>query len=257
MITIWGSKSSGKTVFLTALYHAILRNDRGWRVQIADQHSTRFITERREELIDKQIFPENTNPEDRDRIFKFDIEIRKGLFKHEKLELEFLDPAGEIFEGTGTFSPEVKDLVFETIKKSQGLICLIDPERTNKKTNKDRYFKLLANNFTEMKAKFFPEGGYKRLPIKVAICITKMDQNKKFVHDPVSFDVGAFARELMGIDSFRVLINYLDRYKFFAVSSMGLNEQGQPNVFISEDGKLRPTGAPNPINVFEPIEWLK
>lgn len=251
MITLWGSRKSGKTVFLIALYHAVLRSNRGWQIMSSDQHSTKFITERREEMAVNHVFPRDTDPEDKNRIFKFDIRISKRFFRVKDIRFEFLDPAGEFFENPG-MDATVGNHVFENIKKSRGLICLIDPERPNK----NEYFRLLLSNFTAMRDKFFPDGGFNPIPIRMAICITKMDQDNKFIYDPVNFDARGYAEELMGDDCFRLLPTYLSSYKFFAVTSMGLDKDGKPNVHVGEDGFLHPSGPPNPINVFEPIEWL-
>ncbi len=170
---------------------------------------------------------------------------------YKDIKFDFLDPAGEFFE-----NPELDaaydNLIFNTIEKSRGLICLIEPEPQRK----NDYFSLLLKNFSKIKTAFSSKRGYRQIPIPVAICISKMDLCDNFINDPKNFDIKRFAKELMGESSFSVLTNYLKVYKIFGVSSIGWDDQGNRNYFVDEEGNVRPKGEPRPVHVFETVEWL-
>ena len=85
MITLWGARQSGKTVFLIALYYEILHNTKGWRIQPSDERSANFIDKAYRELVKEHKFPGPSLSENPDqRLFSFDIKMpgsfgRKGL----------------------------------------------------------------------------------------------------------------------------------------------------------------------------------
>lgn len=254
MITLFGAKNSGKTVFLNALYYAIIKKKKKWRIIPGSEHSMRFIDDTRQELIENHHFPEPTNPGDQERMFKFDIRTPGFLrLGYKDIRFDVLDPAGEFFE-----NPELevafKDIITRSIQKSRGLICLIEPEPKNK----NNYFSLLLKHFSKMRTAFHSRfnRGYQPIPIPVALCISKMDLNDKFVDDPKKFDIEGFAKTIMGESCFNMLINYFKFPKVFGVSSIGWDAEGRRNYFIDEEGNIRPIGEPKPVHVFETVEWL-
>jgi hypothetical protein len=253
MITLWGARSSGKTVFLIALFHEILHSKKGWLIQPCEERSAGFIEKAYRELVDEHVFPGPSIAEaPKDRIFKFDIQMPGTLgFGARKVQFDFLDPGGEIFE-----NPELDaaydNVVFNTIKDSAGLICLLDSTQKNQ----GEYFSLFMKNFHKLKTTFFSERGFKEIPIPVALCVTKMDQNDNFVNNPQKFDVDAYARELIGKTSFRLLTTNLRFYKIFGVSGVGWDQNGKRNYFVNEEGNMCPVGEPNPVHVIESVEWL-
>ena len=252
MISFWGSKSSGKTVFLTALFHSILTGEKKWKIQPLDDPSIKFIHDRWEELVERHVFPQPTTREERDRIFKFGIKRKTLLGMNSKeIELDFLDPAGEFFENPGLDAVH-GNIVFNTIKNSRGLICLIDPER-----KQSEYFKLVLKNFSKIKETFSPQSKFYQIPIPVAICVTKLDANAAFVNDYRKFDAESYAIKLMGEDSYRLLTSFLQIYKFFGVSSMGWDQKEKKSrISINNDGEPCPLGKPEPVNVFNALKWL-
>jgi hypothetical protein len=254
MITLLGAKNSGKTVFLIALYYAIIKKKKKWRIIPGSEQSVKFIDNRRRELIQNHHFPEPTRPGDQERIFNFDMRTPGFLrWGYRDIKFDLLDPAGEFFE-----NPELevayKNIITRSIRKSRGLICLIEPEPKNK----NDYFSLLLTHFSKMRAAFQSRfvRGYQPIPIPVALCISKMDQYDNFIADPVHFDIETFAQKTMGESTFQMLTHYFKSYKVFGVSSIGWDEQGRRNYFVDEDGNIRPIGEPKPVHVFETVEWL-
>lgn len=253
MITLWGSKNSGKTVFLTALYHTILNGKKKWKIYPSDDLSGKFIDDRQQELVVKHEFPGPTSPEDKDRRFGFDIQIpRISMGGSKKIRLDFLDPAGEIFEKPEKYIDEFNEII-RTITKAKGLICLIDPIRQNPMG----YFPLILRNFQKIQGAFFPEASvFREIPIPVAICISKMDENDNFVNAPNNFDIGSYAKKIMGDSAYNQMINYLKIYKIFGISSIGWDNDGKCNYYVDDEGYSRPVGEPKPVNVFEALKWL-
>ncbi len=254
MLTLWGARSSGKTVFLVTLYHEILFNTKKkWRIQPCDERSTKFIEQAHTEMFKEHIFPEPSPLEDLDqRMFKFDIQM-PGIFgkRSRDIQFDFLDPGGEIFE-----KPELDavygNIVFNTIRESDGLICLLDS--SNKKEHE--YFSLFIKNFQKLKNTFNSGRGFFQIPIPVALCVTKMDNDDNFVNGPEEFDIDAYTRELVGEAPFQMLTTHMKDYKIFGVSSVGWDKKGTKNYLPAEDGKIRPIGEINPVNVIESVEWL-
>lgn len=254
MITLWGSKNSGKTVFLIALYYAILKKKKKWRIYPNGDHAVRFINDKRKELIDIHKFPENTKPDDQALTYKFDIRIPGFLgLGYRDIKFDLLDPAGEFFDKPD-LEAAYKNIISRSVQKSRGLICLIDPASKNK----DDYFSLLLKNFSKMRAAFYSkfDRGYLPIPIPVALCISKMDLDDNFINDPKNFNIEAYAKKIMGEYSYSMLTNHFKYYKVFGVSSIGWDEQGRRNYFVDEEGNIRPIGEPQPVHVFETVEWV-
>lgn len=254
MITLWGGRKSGKTVFLIALYHEILHSNKGWRIQPCDENSTKFIEDAYRELVLEHGFPEPSGIQTPDqRLFKFDIQMpRSWGMKKQDVQFDFLDPGGEIYE-----NPELdaayENIVFNTIKESAGLIFLLDSTQREQ----HGYFSLFIKNFNKLKTTFHTGRGFQQVPIPVAICITKMDMDNNFVNDPERFDIDTYARKLVGETCFRMLTTNLKFYKFFGVSGVGWDKKnGKRNYFLTEDGIMSPVGEPQPVHVIEPVEWL-
>jgi hypothetical protein len=253
MITLWGARQSGKTVFLIALHYEILHNTKGWRIQPSDERSAIFIDKAYRELVKEHNFPEASSKDTPDqRLFSFDIEM-PGSFgrKARNVRFDFLDPGGEIFE-----NPELDaaygNIVFNTIRESSGLICLLD----STKREQHEYFSLFIKNFYKLKATFATERRFQEVPIPVALCVTKMDKEDNFINDPKNFDIETYARELIGESSFKLLSSHLKFYRTFGVSGVGWDENGKKNYFLNKAGDMRPVGEPKPIHVLDAVEWL-
>jgi GTPase SAR1 family protein len=254
MITLWGARQSGKTIFLIALFHDILHNNKSWEIQPSDNRSAKFIDSAYRELTKERVFPGPSvteNPEQ--RLFNFDILIPGTIGrKQQDIRFDFLDPGGEIFEDPELDAAVYKNIVFNTIKESAGLIFLVD----STKKEQHEYISLFLKNFDKMKRTFYSERGVKKVPIPVALCVTKMDQENNFVNNPKKFDTDAYLRDLLGETAFRLVATNLKTFKVFGVSGLGWKKDGKRNYHITEDGKMRPAGELNPVHVMESVEWL-
>lgn len=252
IITLFGPKNSGKTVFLNALYYAINEKGKKWRI-IPGDHSQKFIEDTRQELLESHHFPEPTDPGDQKRKFEFSLQAPGFMgWGFKDIECNILDPAGEFFEDPD-LEMSYQKIITYSIRKSRGLICLIDPE-----PKKKDYFSLLAKHFRKMRDSFYSRfrRGFHPIPIPMSLCISKMDMNDEFINDPGKFDIEKFAIKIMGKSSFNAIRNYFKYPKVFGISSIGWDEQGRRNYYVDENGHVRPIGEPNPVNVFEAVEWI-
>jgi len=269
MIILWGSKGAGKTTFLTALYYAIEQSKKKWVMYAApdDELSRKFIIDGYKKIVEQNTFPLPTDTqevENGERIFQFDIGkkptwpfsklmyyLRKG--KYNTIRLNFLDPAGEFFE-----QPDNKNgfekYISKHIKNSRGLLCLIDPEREiEPSTNQKSYFELLYENFSRIRSLYISSSSLDKIPIPIAICLTKMDQHKDQIKNPYGF-----AKKVMGDLAFNLIETFFqpNLTKFFACSSVGFKKDGSPNLTQGPDFEPKPAEILNPFNIIEPIEWI-
>lgn len=242
---LWGSKQSGKTTYLASLFTALSAIP-GWSIIPRDEETAEFISSRAQEF-ESGKFPKPTDPDVTSK-YIFDIEIKK-TFGNKILSLEFLDPAGEYFNNPGLM--KTNENLRESIKKSKGMICLIDPEPESK--SKSEYFKILLMNLTIMKGIFYPEKGFTKIDIPTAFCITKMDQYKGYIRNPLGF-----ANKLMGQDSLNVINSFYREptFNWFGLSSIGFDNEGKANIKLDQDGKECLRKRPRPVNIFESIHWL-
>jgi len=265
MIIIWGSKGSGKTSFLSALFFAI-QQKKEWVMYPEDEESRKFIQNGYEAFIKEKVFPLTTMPDDINRVFQFDIgkeptnliskikyKYRLGTYK--SIKTCFLDPSGEFFE-----QPD-KEKVFgnfisEHIQKAQGIICLIDPDRNDSISENDKsYFTLLFENFSKIRSLLTSSSSpsLDKIPLPLAICISKIDMHKEYIDSSK-----AYAEKIIGDFALSIIYNYFDQnyINYFACSSVGFKEDGTPNIIQDSTGTLRPAEIIKPINLIEPIEWI-
>jgi len=249
MITLWGSRRSGKTVFLVALHDAITKGyDSSWMIQAANDASTNFINERRSEIFDDKKWPKPTDPKDRNRVFQFEVQVKSYFgFKKRSFRFDFEDPAGELFENPAA-AVAYDNPIFERIGATTGMIFLLDPFRENK----NEFFRLLTRNFTALKRAFTGEQrGFRQIDIPVAVCLSKMDRRPQFLKKPKEFAI-----DFLGKQNARLFETYFTQYRFFATSSVGMNKAGKSNLILGPDGELYPTGELLPFGLFEAAEWV-
>ena len=265
MIIFWGSKGVGKTTFLTALFYEIQQSNNKWTMFPACKHSDEFIKKSYEILVKKNNFPPPTELKDPETsTLKFEITqhlnnpIHKllcwlNLKTQLKLKLDFLDPSGEFFE-----NPELEDhyenFISKSIKRSKGILCLIDPDRKDQKDlNSMSYYQIFYENLIKIKNEFQSDDSFHKIPVPLAICLTKMDQYEDYIHNPKQLAI-----ERMG----EVVFNLIERFfnpdliKFFATSSVGFMEDGAPNLLLSPEGQPKLVIKPKPFNLIEPIKWI-
>ncbi len=269
MIAIWGSRESGKTTFILALYYDIVqrgKQNRLWSMIGADTHSDDFIVSGFRQIAEEHKFPDRTEIPDLTPLrFAFQRPLDGGRPAETKIggifgkistwfqsslggttqddSIEFLDPSGEFFAEPALLHTDQGEIYRNAITACDGLVCLIDPVR---KDGTSYYFPLLYRNFAMLSRLMNGEGNPGRLPVPVAVCVTKADQFENAFGDP-----RAFLEQHMGPIDFSVFDNFCQDIRFFATSAIGLN-----NVEKVGDKNFKPLGPPKPKNVFEPIEWL-
>lgn len=269
MIAIWGSRESGKTTFILALYYDIVQRSKQnklWSMMGADDYSDNFIVRGFEQIALQHDFPTRTEVQDLTPLrFVFKRPLDGGRPPEAKLggflgklsmwfqgllggstqddTIEFLDPSGEFFAEPAMMSTDQGAAYRSAITACDGLVCLIDPVR---KDGNSYYFPLLYRNFAMLARLMNGEGNPGRLPVPVAVCVTKADQFETAFDDP-----RAFLEQHMGEIDFGVFGNFCEDIRFFATSAIGLN-----NVEKIDEKTFKPLGPPKPKNVFEPIEWL-
>lgn len=269
MIAIWGSRESGKTTFILALYYDIVQRSKQnklWSMIGADTHSDDFIVNGFRQIAEEHRFPDRTEVLDLTPLrFNFQRPLDGGRPPETKLggvlgkmstwfqgalggttqddSIEFLDPSGEFFAEPAMMNTDQGEVYRHSITACDGLVCLIDPVR---KDGTSYYFPLLYRNFAMLSRLMNGEGNPGRLPVPVAVCVTKADQFESAFDDP-----RAFLEQHMGEIDFSVFDNFCQDIRFFATSAIGLN-----NVEKLDEKNFKPLGPPKPKNVFEPIEWL-
>ncbi len=287
MISLWGSRRAGKTVFLSAMWFAIReRRGDGWRIlpSPGQDGSVEFVVEAFETFT-RGVFPAPTDETAavRDRSFFFDVTVgRSSLLdkvigrRPAPVQLAFVDPAGEHFENPRSAQAGA---VFESMRGCSGLLCLIDPLR-----EWNEYFPLVLRNFMRIRDMLVPaQGGAATAKRPIAVCVTKGDQFPFTRGDQAEFErvasdamgrrvrgaadalaggervAEAVARQVMGEDACNVIEDIAERtgrVRWFLSSSVGFAPDGRPNITRGVDGRETPAGMPSPINVLEPVEWL-
>lgn len=278
MIGMWGSRLSGKTTYLIALYYEVLQRkdrDERWAMWGHGDAAQKFIVEGYKSFVG-QHFPDFNDPRNTIESLQFEItkpwgesgtvatpvtptrgkwlSMAKRFLKEVSLGdggdiktsilLDLFDPAGELFSEPEKLMSDAfvsAAACRQMLGNSSGLLCMIDPDR-----EKDTYyFPLIFQNFVNLSKIMNGDGGGP-LPIPVAICVTKCDKYLDAFQDP-----RAFLRRHLGLAAFSALSDFCEQKEFFALSAIGQN-----NLIVDPNGISRPAGEPKPENVLQPLEWL-
>jgi GTPase SAR1 family protein len=269
MIAIWGSRESGKTTFIIALYYEIIarqKQNKLWSMFGVDERSEKFVLDGFQLFAQAHEFPQRTDINDLEPVrFLIRRPLNDGLDTGNSVtnwtskvsgwlqrslgsdvredSVEFLDPSGEFFTAPGLLGTDRGIEYRRALTECDGLVCLVDPVRQD---GNDYYFPLLYRNFAMLSRLMNGEGNPGPLPVPIAVCITKADQFENALDDP-----RAFLEQHMGAIDFSVFDTFCKDVRFFATSAIGLK-----NVEKVGDKVFRPLGPPKPVHVFEPIEWL-
>lgn len=256
-IGIWGTVSSGKTIYLVRLCELLTRSGK-FRVQPGSEKAKNFF----EQLL------RNMNNENKDgilppptlykqgnnnvEILTYKLEPLSSEFGTATIILEFIDAPGEFFEKPST------TLTINNVDKSSrytniidylischGIIFLLDPLR--KDDANDDYFGLLLNLFTTFQIRSYPD--LPKVPILeqyMAFCVTKVDDNDEFLKkgstDLVQDVMGKTMWDCLQKNFSSVELDFNKRQKpnrnnrcnFYSTSAFGRfkNEQGQSEKFL-------------------------
>jgi hypothetical protein len=290
-IGLWGGTQSGKTTFLAALRIATLESDLGhWRLAGREADSSTFLIERTNDLLYNRKFPEGDtqgkNPYEwlmsGDRPLGLVDWLRRLLggkvVSADSFVLTVQDVPGKWFEdGRGTQNLNGR---VEVLSNCAGIIYLYDPTQENN-------FRSLQTILDNLYSKADREGRLcddGRLNHHLAVCVTKVDATDVFAQlmkaEAVQVEpVGAPRATVIAIDGerafrsmapepvLRSIDSYFpsDRVAYFATSAIGffVGEDGlvdlehPTNTCPDEGGREAVRGRVHPLNVLEPLLWLR
>jgi len=281
-IGLWGPRGAGKTTYLAMLYHECLRRE-DWNMEPQNKETTRFIKDMHQRLFKQGLFPDPTQPEGT-TIYQFSMTRQKsglwGRNSFDYFELLFPDAAGEWFENyeKAEARAEPDNDPVRKLAECNALLLLVDPAplfargspaETSHETDNEEdqestpsYFSMLMNLIEALRGPHKHPGPILKY---TALVFTKMDKREywKYRERPEQF-----AQQVLTQYELSLIKKAFppDHLRYFASSAVG--------VFQDEDGRLRPnceeSSDPDgnrifrisdidrvqPLNIFEPLEWL-
>ncbi|WP_027405002.1 hypothetical protein [Aphanizomenon flos-aquae] len=272
-IGMWGTVSSGKTIYLARLCELLSEGGK-FRVQPGSDKAKKFVehllknmnNETKDGILPLPTFyqPGESNVE----ILTYKLEPLSSEFGSATIILEFIDAPGEFFQ-----NPDATLIINNADKSSSytniidylmschGIIFLLDPLR--KDDANDDYFGLLLDLFTTFQIRSYPPE-LPKVPILeqyMAFCVTKVDQNDELLKTP-TMDL---VKDVMGLKMWACLQNNFssveldfnkrqkpnknNRCNFYSTSAFGRfkNEQGQAEKFLQYPS-IPKADIPNDLN---------
>jgi hypothetical protein len=200
-IGIWGTVSSGKTIYLVRLFEQ-LQHSKNWQLfvdtkakKFANDFSTAMNNDNKEGTL-----PPPTSFHEGDEqqfdIFTYTLIPKNSQVSPSTIILEFIDAPGEFFENTDYnldhYNLKVSDSlsggqrtynIIDYLMSCHGVIFLLDYERSNQKMKKDDetkgYYDLLLNLFSEfqLRSPKLNKSSYQYIQQYMAFCVTKADKD--------------------------------------------------------------------------------
>lgn len=255
---IWGTTQAGKTTFLAALMYLFQSrkfNDRHQlnmtpaNAKAVSWHSNIFIP-----LFQHGKFPDATTiAEVQAPAFNF---TAKDDPDNILFWLTFIDGPGELFRNPDVAKTKygLKRSPLDYMRECQGVIMLVDPTRA-RKGELDEEYEAVAYNL--QKLIIGPDGRATSAKLKtpVAFCLTKCDEP---LHRDAFDNVESFADQYFSDLMVSISDVICQTSRWFATSALGFDPDGPTNTYIRWNGTVgvRDPRSVNPINVFEPFEWL-
>jgi hypothetical protein len=242
---LWGAKSSGKTTYLTMLYHYLQKEqDNNWNVKV-DEIFLPQVLDNLARIQNEGKFPRADIDSSGDQISTLKYTLTRlgfyGLRKAE-VQLSFMNAPGHFYEQFLGNTP-----IFDTVTRKthlnpvdyliscQGLIILLDRQQETQP-----YRKLLTDLLTACQLHWQQQSKNKKLPHYLAFCLAKADQENLWNNEKPQKDPSILAKEIMGENLWGLLKSsyYFDlmhsndpkrnRCKFYFLSSIGrYYEEGQ------------------------------
>lgn len=291
-IVLWGPPASGKTCFLATLNIAVAQARPLSTLVGANEASADYLTRATTSLLGGELPAATTEIfHTRYVLSATTNKIGRRIIRMEhtaRLLIDIEDAAGWIFSADAAESSRRKEVI-DDLLRCDGIIYFHDPLEVWQKGDpyKNFYSVISQLEFRAQKERSF-QGG--RLPHRVAVCVTKLDEPTVFGaavagghlstdrRDPFNYPkvppdrARAFfeescARSHGGKGALIALERYFhpDRIRYFATSSLGfyrdhlspVDEKDCRNIIKDSEGLYyRIRGAINPINVLEPLLWL-
>jgi len=264
-IAIWGATNVGKTVYLAGAMLALdtfypeeWTWDKGGESADRDKTSE-FIRYQIAKLQRGSLLLGATPPGKPDRfVFQLEQQGNRWGTKGRYHEIALIDIAGVAIEDSSD-----RHKYFETLRSSQGILMLIDPNLKNEyeaaapEISKEEFsyyqlIDLLAEHLQTAHALGPP------LTIPVAICLTKIDQEEHWRHHD---EPRKYLENTLGKAPFNRLNKIFRKKEFFAVSVAGrCKDKRQPGKEISnmdlQTGCLINPKQWQPYKVLDPLFWL-
>lgn len=246
-VALWGPSASGKTAFLALLY---LRSTEfkksGWSVYLGDQATKDWLQQMRGTIDVQNRFPEMTAT-GMDGIalsYEFVNQITDRRFV-----LDTDDRAGRHYE-------VMNDSVLQSLLRAKGRLFFFDHTQEPKRRKEQ-----ILRAFEDLHHAGRSARDSDLDPTPVAICLTKADMLIRSPEDlrrarehPQEFVLEKMEPELLSWAE-----TFFTRIRLFPVSSVGVelfHGVVRPAVFFDEQLEARWARACEPLNLFEPFEWL-
>ncbi len=298
-IAMLGPTESGKSTFLCALKKALLEQDEHWVLFTRDPASQRQLEEMSSALVSRGGFPLPTRTVDTIRwILDGTIERteRRGRFATEtkvkdrvEVTLRLTDAPGGLGQADRIGLDDRNELI-KQLADSLGILYMFDPIREF--THGDS-FQRTDSLLTELMGVVSQDSGFDgRLPHRLAVCVTKLDDPRVFktaeelgvlIPDDGSqwgfprvdegdaqelfHALGGISKSGNGEAVPRLFERYFhpDRISYYVTSAVGfmVNKQTRrfdrrdtENVYRTASGAALVRGPVHPINVVEPVLWI-
>lgn len=172
---IWGLSNSGKTVYMTMLYHYLTQGGSRWRIVTDDANTETFVNDNLNLMIHSGEFCPATNPTENIKVYSYKLvndEIEKTV------EIRFFDLPGAFYMGLLDKEIEVEGetlRLIQSLNQCHGILFLISPlEEDFPDHQKGSYFTFLGNLFRSMQRNRDGKTERKLEPY-IVFCITKID----------------------------------------------------------------------------------
>ena len=207
---IWGTRSSGKTVYMLMLYHYLQRSKRKDRflVKVGNEQTDKFLKDHLDSMIYKGEFPTTTTKEDKYNSYSYKL---KRDNSDTIVELTFLDLPGEVLQRreykVKTNNKKNEDVsVAKYLTQCHGILILLSPL---KEDYNDSYLPLLDGLFRLM-LREIPEF---KLEQYVVFGITKADHDKIYQR---TIDTN-FYQLIMEIIGLQAPLEWLESYFYLEI----------------------------------------
>jgi GTPase SAR1 family protein len=172
---IWGLPGSGKTVYMTMLYHYLSQGGTPWRIVTDDKYTEDFVNDNLKLMIQEGDFCKPTMESGLRQVYSYKL-INDEIGKI--VELTFFDLPGEIYKNPliETINVEGDTLrLIEHLNQCHGILFLLSPLEENSPNNEGgSYFTFLGNLFRSMQ-RLRDDQKESKLEPYIVFCITKID----------------------------------------------------------------------------------
>jgi hypothetical protein len=257
-IAIWGAPQSGKTVYLAMLYDALVHHRipdlDHWNIY-AEPDANEWISAIQNKLTIDGIFP----PATQEGAHYFpSFKIRDGV-GNELFAFTFIDAPGEMYANTVEYTARynLNPDPFSYLAACSGILLLLDPTEAL-----EGNFPISMRALMETLQKLSQARGGGKIPIPVALCITKCDDTRcrRAFPTPEQPDAAyQFAEEIFFPLNGTLQTFFPDGYwQWFACSAIGFEKDASANIMRRWNGQwgILDRQKLNPMNIVQPLEWL-